>query len=356
MNIFSRAINISFVVVFLVGCSSVTATDNPTSTPSPFSQPVVVTANYLTQSTATTLPISTSIPSTTPDITQTAFFQDRISTRVAESTLIAQYPHSCELNYSVNEFSPSGLWLVELCYTDDNQDFLFTFSNKETQNLWKLYYKDYMPQVNNFPDGGMSVIHWSNDERFAYFYSFLGGDGGECYIGTTNSGKGLFRIDLQTGDVSSILPKNENNIWYTFSFSPTGRRLLYGVNSRDLIVLDIPTGNITSVANDFDFSQSGGYLWSPDGLQFVYSTVTTLDNWETRSYSLRLVDVLTGNEQIILESPDKCLVAKLWSESNILTVESVHENYAQAINDRTLIDINLNSNEIIGEATVTPFP
>ena len=336
-------------VMFVVptGCST---TSDPLLITPPFSEPAPI-VDDLENLSNTVPPASTSVPSTIPDTTQTALAQDMIFARSAEETLVARYPRACELLFAPREFSPNGLWMVELCYSDVDQDLMLTFSKCETQDLWQLLYKNFIPQMDSMPDGGLSVVHWSNDGRYAYFYSYLGGDGGECYVGGGTSGSGLFRIDLQTGYTTSVLPTGDWSTWYTFSFSPTDRRLVYGVSSRDLKILNMLTGKLTTVANLRNFSQSGGYLWSQDGLQFVYSTVTSLDNWETRSYSLRLVNALSGSEQILLESPDNCFDTKLWSESDILTVESYGTNDV-----RTLIELDLSSNKIIGEVTTTPFP
>jgi hypothetical protein len=67
--------------------------------------------------------------------------------------------------------------------------------------------------------------------------------------------------------------------------------------------------------------------------------------------SLRLVNALSGSEQILLESADNCFAARLWSEDDILTIENYGTN-----NNRTLIELDLNSNKIIREVTATPFP
>jgi hypothetical protein len=262
----SRFVIIFVTVVILAECGTTSSANDATLIVPQNSQPVSITGASESPSTTTASPTSKSVPSTTPDPTQTAFAQDMISARVAEETLVARYPRACKLLYAPREFSPNGLWMVELCYSDIDQDLMLTFSNSRTQVLWQFFYKNFIPQMDFMPDGGLSVVHWSNDERYAYFYSYLGGDGGECYVGGGTSGSGLFRIDLQTGYTTAVLPMGDLSTWYTFSFAPTDRRLVYGVSSHDLKILDILTGKLTSVVNLHNFSQSGGYLWSQDGL------------------------------------------------------------------------------------------
>ncbi len=148
---------------------------------------------------------------------------------------MSQFPRICKDNYYQSGYSHDGLWLVELCYSENDQDLIMTLSNRKTQVLWKLLYQDYLPKMDFVPDGGMSVVHWSNDGRYTYFTAFLGGDGGECFYGNQlETGTGLFRLDLQTGRTTAILPPNDSYYWYSFSVSPTDRRLVYGVHSLNL--------------------------------------------------------------------------------------------------------------------------
>jgi len=194
----------------------------------------------------------------------------------------------------------------------------------------------------------MGVIRWSNDGRYAYFFSFFGGDGGECFYNGNNRGAGLFRVDLETGKSTAILPVNNKFWWYGFSFSPTDRRLVYGIQAKDLKILDIMTGKTINISSNDNIYETGGYLWSDDGLNFVYSALTHDVNGERENYSLRLVDAQSGSEQILLEIADGCFEALSWTEDNILHIQ---KNYGEA-----LIEFDLNSKTIVSEATVTPFP
>jgi len=170
---------------------------------------------------------------------------------------MASFPHLCKDNYSLGNFSPDGLWMAESCYRDNDKSPVLTISNKETQVLWKLVYRDYIDVVY---DGGMSVVHWSNDSKYAYFNSYISADGGECFVSGTIAefGLGLFRLDLQTGNTTTILPLKDNFGWYGFAFSPAGRRLVYGAYARDFKVLDIKTGQLINIVPANDFSEGGG--------------------------------------------------------------------------------------------------
>jgi len=347
MNTMYRLSIVVLLFLTLVSCGT-TSTTNPLTpiTPYPSSSNLDEPKRLPTY---TPRPSSTPMPSKTPELTETAYAQSSISAQLAEQTLVAQYPHLCEEIYNPQEFSPNKLWIVEFCYSENDKSPILTLSNKNTQVLWKLVYGDFIENVEY--GNGLGVVHWSPDQKYAYFASLPTVDGGECYIGANSQyfGKGLFRLDLQTGNVTTILPLQDNFRSYDFSFSPTGRRLIYQTSSSDLIILDIKTGMSINVKSVDKNQFGGGYLWSSDALEFVYSTVLDNEIDEPISYSLRLVDSLSGSQRILLESPDNCMVTKSWSDDNILTIESYDKNY-----DRTLIEFDLNSNSIITEATVTP--
>ena len=343
---------ISFLLfLILIGCSTISSTSTPTSIAlqSPQSIPPIEETKSFPISTE--VPSSTSLPGKTPD--QTAIFQDSITAQSAEQTLVAQYPRVCKDLYAPREFSPNGLWMVESCYNENDQNFILTLSNKESQVLWKLIYKDYIQHGEVLPDGGLAIVNWSNDGRYAYFNSYISGSGGECFVSgnVLNYGKGLFRLDLQTGGITTILPLRENFVGYDFSFSPTGRRLVYDSYSLGANILDIKTGKLVKIIPVSEISGGGSYLWSSNGLEFVYSTILHNEIGELITYSVRLVDAQSGSEHILLESSKNCYASRVWREDSILIIESYDENY-----DRSLLEYDLNSNRIISEATVTPRP
>lgn len=333
----------------MFGCGTANSPSNSTDITSSLTAPVEVTRTRLP--TATRRPSSIPLLTKTPDLTTTATYQENATAWSAEQTKIAQYPRICKStnSYVPPKYSPDALWLEEFCFSADDKTPILVLSNKETQVLWKLFYRDFIVNMND--GNGIGVVHWSLDKTTAYFTSFPTLDVRICSIGTNSQyfGKGLFRIDLNTGTIATILPLREDARNYGFSFSPTGRRLIYQVHTSDLIILDIQTGESVSVDPVGKYQFGGGYLWSSNGIELIYSTVLYNENFEPISYSLRLVDAQTGIERILLDSSKNCLIARSWSDNNILTIESEDEN-----NDSTFIEYDLNSNTIILESTATP--
>jgi hypothetical protein len=266
--------------------------------------------------------VSNTFRTTTPTFTEISEEQATIS---AFETKIAEYPSICKNTLSYN-FSPDGLWRQEFCVSETDREPTLTVSNRETKVLWKMIYRDYVPN-STLLDGGMSVSHWSSDGKYAYFNSYMYGDGGGCFVPYSDGGWGLFRLDLQTGNVTTILPVADDlTVFYGFSFSPTDKRLAYRVKQENIVILDMTTEESLKVNHIKDFDDEGGYLWSKDGLRFVYSTGTFTS--ESEIYSLRLVDVLTGNEQLLLESNGSCYLTMEWDDNDRLLVEQ-NEPYGQ---------------------------
>jgi hypothetical protein len=223
-----------------------------------------------------------------------------------------------------------------------------TLSNHETKALWALSYHDYIPNIDFLPDGGMAISHWSIDGQYAYFYSFMNPSGGECFRRGNDSGWGVFRINLQTGDVTSVLPTGEDLfIWYGFSFSPTDRRLVYGLHAKDYKILDMTTGRTIPVKSIKKYTDGGGFVWSSDGMAFVYSTVFRDNDDLKYETSVRLIDAQSGREKILVESQNNCYLVREWQQDDILIIESFA--------DQKLFGYDLKSNSAV-DFPATPRP
>ena len=322
-------------------------------------QPITMPVETILPTPSTLFALSTARSSITftPTLsrTQMANYQSMLATQPPFQTIVAQFPRLCPNDVPYfseygTQISPNGLWLGELCNSDNYSDLVLTFSNKETGIAWNLLYHDYIPDV-NYADGGMWVVHWTSDSKYAFFNTTLGGDGAECYVSGLDSGSALFRIDVDTGETTGILPPN-NGTWYTFSIAPTDRRLIFsvhhsGINLAYLSILDVFTNQVIDVKHKEDFSESGGYLWSPDGQQFLYSTVKYVPSGGDReNYTLRLVDAKTGKEEILLKSQYDCFKVRLWADDGVLEIE---KNYKDS-----LIRFDLHSKTILSEFLIKP--
>ncbi len=268
------------------------------------------------------------------------------ATQSVFQTKVAKFPRLCP-EYTPyfaewkKSISPDGLWITELCIGSEYDGKSLTFSNKKTHTMWTIKYRDHVtPNVD--ADGTMTITHWSRDSRYVYFHTTLGGSAVSCFYSGFDSGVGLFQLNLKTGEVEEVLPLIKDNVvHYQFSFSPSGERLLYGVQELGLSVFDLTTGKNINVIHKEDFEVKGGYIWSPDSSQFVYSTEKS-DGLEEYKATLRLVDIETGKERILLEADKNCYWAEKWGDNDILFV-----HYFTEKGEPDIMQYDLNSNTII---------
>lgn len=272
------------------------------------------------QVTAVPIEVSTDVPVSTPE-------NNTVETETAEIVVGEGFLRLCQDSSFLvaSEISPNGLWFVELCYSNADQGLIMALSEFETQKVWKLLYREYSAKSDLVLDGGMSVVHWTKDGRYAYFTSFMNASGGGCFMQNRLSGWGLFRLDLDTGEITTILPLGEYFHWYVFSFSPTDEQLVFGIHAEDYKIMDITTGKITPVNPAKPYDEGGGIIWSEGGQEFVYSTVfdSSESGYET---VVRFVDAQSGIEEVLFEDKNNCYVVREWKKDNILIVENSAES------------------------------
>jgi WD40 repeat protein len=334
-------------VMVLAGCGEstpVTLSDipNPTVTPRPTYLPTI-TPYY-----SSPMPITS-----TPYLAITATQIIEAATNAARSTQLAAFPvfpTGCDNRYPFS-VSADGEWIADVeCYLPDST---LVVMNKSGTLHWEIHYNDY----SYLPDYGYVYIeHWSNDSRYLYFSTAYFGDGGYCFVGYDDGGFGLFRLDVQTGIIATILPLRRSEYkqyykQYVWSFSPTGRRFIYEQSKNTVGIWDLYTGEITSVLQLPENNiRAGGFLWSQDGLQIIY-TVAWLDNNERYHSKLYLTDLTTNSTYILMTPPDeKCIWAPSWAEKAVLNIEIVDDNNFESY--RIVFDTN--SNQIIGTPIPTP--
>jgi len=154
-------------------------------------------------------------------------------------------------------FSPNGQWVEVICRFDT----IKIVDIGETK-VWDMSSSGL---VDPYTDHFINVSHWSNDGTYVYVVADPHTDG---YWEAFHQGIVLFRLTLETGQVSEILPLVRSN-WrfYSFAFSPNDRRLAYVVTDKSpvkLNILDMQTGDEDSFEFDPKYNTGGGFLWAPD--------------------------------------------------------------------------------------------
>lgn len=262
------------------------------------------------------------------DLTQQAY--DARATRIATEFGVVCYGQE-QTEYA----SPSGKWVATFC--GDKRDAILEITNGKDKR-WVLQLTDYVDTA--MASGGFRPEHWSNDEEYLYFTLLLGGSGGgtACFNGFGSNG--LYRMKLNDGSVSNILPAG-----YDFSFSPTGRRLAY-YGRGDTIIRDLQTGNEISI--DTGDAIFGPVKWSPDGLELAYATCRDDNSFDSiKKSTVKIFSIQQGVSRTILEKENKQLTVVGWGANNMIEIYSAFNMEFEDLH------FDLNSNQWL---TPTPTP
>ena len=235
----------------------------------------------------------------------------------AQATSIAQFPATCTLERGDDFLSPDENWLATQC---GNQKEYFNLEIVDrTGKHWSVQYKDYGP-------GGLGPVYWTADQAYLFFDSTVGYEGGgTCFYGFGTGA--LYRIELKTGKVSTILPATPTVDGYLFAFSPTGRRLAYS-GSYGPVILDLRTGQELNLDVGDD---AFGYLtWSPDGSELAYSTYRSVqsgNDYVVKSSAIKIYSTLRQTTRTIFDLPDNLLTIEDWSATNGLKIGSQNPDF-----------------------------
>jgi len=295
------------VASILISCK---ANDVSMIIPSSSPEGIVVTETPTPKATSTSKP-KTPFSTKTPDFYAT-------SSEIAyekKETQAAGFPAPCE-EPGRYEISPNGNWMAVNC--TDNENVTLVVVNKEGIK-WTLQYSDYLPveEQGSLPMGGLYVAHWTDNEKYLYFYTYISvSGGGPCFYGYGPIG--LFRLNLINRVVTTVLPLRDAFDGYLFSFSPDSKYLAYSTDK--LIVREISTGVEKLIASE-DMVH-GDLTWSQDGSQLAYASCETdMDTLVEKSSSIEIYSMNNKTAQTIMASDGNLLRINYTGDENTLQIE-----------------------------------
>jgi hypothetical protein len=251
------------------------------STKTPLSQNPSATRSFTVRPTLASTTVQTAVTQTIDPASSLT-----LQAVSARSTQIAGFSPTCN-GYSLHDasFSPNESWMAIRC--DDEENRSLEVINQMGQR-WVLQFKEYLSDDygngDSLPLGGLIPANWVNEE-FLYFTSYIAFDGGgTCFFGFGYHG--LFRLDLNTGYVSTILPIRSTLTGYQIEFSSNGRYLAYNVYNTPTI-FDLRTGETFTIEVNENFA--GNLTWSPDSTELAYATCqTTQDYYSVQESSIKI--------------------------------------------------------------------
>ena len=240
----------------------------------------------------------------------------------AQATQLARFSVNCPASDQGNSwYSADENWAAVRCYQRPGQGL-------EVVNLqgkrFTLKFKNYLfatdvPDDQIPSEGGLTPMHWTGDEHFLYFSTDVGFDGGgTCFYGVGI--QGLYRLDVVTGKVSTVLPFAETLMGYEVAFSPTDRRLAYQ-GTGDLIVLDLQTGQ--EIALKRGTGTIGDLRWSPDGSELAYAVCDVKpqgNDYVVKNSAINIYSVSQQSTRTLLSALDNQLTVERWDANDILEI------------------------------------
>ena len=267
------------LLFFLAACGGPVATEpvivvQSTQTPNPFLTPISSFAS-LTKSLTPTPP------------------SEQIAITATQQALHTTLDKYCETGPAWGfRFSPDGQWVVVSCSWDTIE-----IVRVDETKKWEVS-SDTL--INPYAEYFVGVDHWSNDGAYAYLDFDPHTDG---YWEPFHQGIVLYRLNLETGQISEVLPLDKSDwIFYSFAFSPNDRRLAYIVTDKSPVILnirDMQTGDEQSFEFDPKYNTGGGFVWSPDSQKLVFS-VTQFDT-STYEYVATSIFLWDKDESKIFE-------------------------------------------------------
>ena len=263
-----------------------------------------------------------------------------------KETQIAQFPPTCaDVNIYNNSISPDGKWFAASCGYKSDQ-VLVVQTKDDTK--WTLDFQNFLnPNTPADIWGALAPISWSNDGKYLYFSTTLGYDGGgdQCFSGIGGH-YGLFRLALDTGKWSTLVPSADSFPGYEIEFSPAGD--YYAITRRGVTITNLTTGKTSRIAG----SNVQGLLWSPDGKNLAFST-SKCGEYLVESSSVSIWNAETARAQILYKTEGVLLRPESWIDHSTLRFEG--EKRIDFVSTYTIYDYDLAQKRIISSGTPTPL-
>lgn len=262
------------------------------------------------------------------------------------ATKVAQFPPvDCGDQESLSSLSPDGKWAFTVCGIKSNK---ISIVHNANGVMWILESKNFLPpsmaDVEEI-SGSLTPEFWDTDGGYLYFSTYLSFDigGNDCFTGYGVNG--LFRLNLKTGEVTTLISPSE---YVEVKFSQTGRR--YAADINGATITDIKTGEITQLdaENVMDLS------WSPDGTKLAFSTSTCDNDGFLISSSMYVWDAITRETHTLLTTEKISLSPDSWLDNKALRI--IGEDFNSKEYSPIFYEYDVTNALLLFSGTATPRP
>lgn len=267
----------------------------------------------------------------------------------------------CNDNYELT-FGNSGTiddWAVLTCSplqpnhsavtNIDYKDSYTIIGNAALSKSWTIPYKDFMWASERFQY--LATVRWSQDGNYV-FLTPAGSSSGIFYhpMGFID-GYILYRFNLNTGVLETILPFDEQG--YAFSPSQYNQYLAYVAPSEKgtIHILNLTSQDKRKTEVKGDCADVGGFVWKSDGINLIF--VCKINGLANESSGTSIFSLNTNNMEIktILKNDKRLLFptslltkdrnGSYWTDTGSLFLESQNDNkmYVLDINTGTVTPV-----------------
>jgi hypothetical protein len=249
-------------------------------------------------------------------------------TQASIATSLAPFPNRCDSIVFLK--SPDGNWLAQDCEMEN----MFIVTDRGGTRHWSITNDQiFGPPDESNPDnsGSLHPVHWSADGQLVYFevHECCGGDGADLYEFFGMPILGAFpidQLDTRTGTWTNIIPSANY-----YSFSPTGRRVMYFTRTSGdsetanviVHVMDLKTGQVFDKILG-EYPAAGYAIWSPDGKRFAFTAIHRGLDWPNFTVSLFEMQADSGELSLLYTfAPSNWIYSPIvWDSQNILTIHA----------------------------------
>ncbi len=283
--------------------ASETPTPIPTETGLPATKTPAAPPEVASPEPAEPSPFPTQLPSPSPT-SDTALYPERLTTSLSTS--------------------PDGQWTAESWLatiadgdTVTGYDTRLVVSQRDGSRSWSLAeYRQNAGLGLAVPE----IVLWSADGQRAYFTNRTVPDG----CGALVNGSDLYRADLETGQVTEVMPA----LARALALSPDESQVAYFPwgPAPDLVVRDLASGTERRLKLEPAFEAAGGIVWSPDDRQLALTLLGSACLLPGYPNTIVLVDVPSLTPTILLEDDVQGFVTSDWPEEGRILLQDVQGN------------------------------
>jgi len=242
------------------------------------------------------------------------------------------------------EISDNEQWILVNCESYNEESNYVRVFRVDGSKSWKVSLDGFSWNTDeNDPLARLISYRWMNDNKSVYLRPVC------CYDlsnhGTISDAYGLYLLDLQTGELSTVLSGENNDASpFSVSISPDEKYLVYVdlANTPNILnISNLQTRQERAIMLDEHYKDTGAFVWTSDNGSLIFTAV--YDGWEKSSLyllelnSFRLRSIIDNDERLLFPTSKWDYQGKWgpWRDENTLFLVEMGQGKDWAVNIQT---------------------